>query len=124
VKVGGAEIRQDGPPVTRVKLDELTGATTVKTEQIEIKGRDTSPKNEDVKPDQEALAKAVDKLNQTARIFDRSIQFSIDKRTDRYWVKVVDTETHKIVREIPPREVLDMLARINEAVGVIIDSRR
>lgn len=70
------------------------------------------------------LTNALDRINKTVRIFNRSIQFTEHEASGRLWVKVVDTETQKIVREIPPEEILEIMARIEEMVGLLVDERR
>ena len=39
-------------------------------------------------------------------------------------VKVVDTETKEVVREIPSEKILDILANILEMAGLLVDERR
>jgi flagellar protein FlaG len=39
-------------------------------------------------------------------------------------VKVVDSETGEVIREIPPEKLLDMFANMLELAGLIIDERR
>jgi flagellar protein FlaG len=39
-------------------------------------------------------------------------------------VKVVDTETQEVIREIPSEKILDMVANILEMAGILVDERR
>jgi flagellar protein FlaG len=39
-------------------------------------------------------------------------------------VKVLDKDTGKVVREIPPEKILDMVAKFMEKAGIIVDERR
>jgi len=36
-------------------------------------------------------------------------------------VRVVNFETNEVIKEIPPEEVLDTVARIREMIGLLID---
>lgn len=72
----------------------------------------------------EVIDGALDKINKTVRIFNRSIHFSKHEESGRLWVKVIDTETKKVIREIPPEEILEIVARLEEMVGLLIDERR
>lgn len=49
---------------------------------------------------------AVENANRVSSLSDHNLQFSVDDKTDRVVIKVVDQETGKTVREIPPEEVL------------------
>jgi len=39
-------------------------------------------------------------------------------------VKVLDSETNEVIREIPPEKILDMVAKMWELAGLIVDERR
>lgn len=66
---------------------------------------------------------AVDQLNETARVFNRSIRFKVHEDTHRTMISVVDSLTDKVIREIPSEEALDMVARMNDAIGALFDKR-
>ncbi len=76
------------------------------------------------KTSQKKIATAVEKINKTIRIFDRAIHFTKHEESGRLWVKVIDTETKKVIREIPPEEVLNIVARLDKLVGLLMDERR
>ena len=38
-------------------------------------------------------------------------------------VRVVDKETEKLIREIPPEEFLNLAAKLDEMVGIIFDKK-
>ena len=38
-------------------------------------------------------------------------------------VRVVNVFTDEVIKEIPPEEVLDTVARIREMIGLLIDER-
>ncbi len=71
----------------------------------------------------EGLEEHVKDLNELLRFFDRKLAFEVHEATNRYLVKVVDVETEEVLREIPPERVLDIVARIEEMVGLVIDER-
>lgn len=39
-------------------------------------------------------------------------------------VKVVDTQTNEIIREIPPEKTLDMFVKMLELAGIFVDEKR
>lgn len=53
-----------------------------------------------------------------------SFEFSIHDKTKEIMVKVIDSDTGKIIREIPPEKVLDMVAKMWEMAGILVDERR
>ena len=55
-------------------------------------------------------------------VFNRKLKFSIDKELDQVIVKVVDAETDKVIKEIPPEELKRLYAKMKEAMGLLIDT--
>jgi len=72
---------------------------------------------------EEDLKEAVDKLNKTAVIFDRSLRFQIHDKTHRTMVSVVDIVQDKVIRQIPNEEVLDLVAKMDDYLGMIFDKK-
>ncbi|OGK09461.1 MAG: hypothetical protein A2W80_02485 [Candidatus Riflebacteria bacterium GWC2_50_8] len=81
-----------------------------------------SPK-ENREKTQEELKEAVDKLNKTAVIFDRSLRFQVHDATHRTMVSVVDITNDKVIRQIPNEEVLDLVAKMDDYMGLIFDKK-
>lgn len=86
-----------------------------------------------VNQDQEYLApkvseafirKAVDKANDTMQQHNRSLEFKIHEKTNEIIVKIIDTDTKEVIREIPSEKILDMFANMLELAGLIVDERR
>ncbi len=71
----------------------------------------------------EELEDHVEQLNEILDTFDRKLSFEVHEGTNRHLVRVMDARTEEVLREIPPEEVLDMVARIEEMVGIVIDER-
>ena len=78
---------------------------------------------EDPAKAKENLKEAVEKLNQTALIFDRSLKFRIHDKTHTTMVAVVDSNTEKVIREIPSKEVLDLVSKMRDYLGMIFDKK-
>lgn len=71
--------------------------------------------------DKKLLEKLVDKLSQQFQNRNTSLNFSIDDKTKSLVVKVIDSESEKIIRQIPPEEVLAIRERIQELLGALFD---
>lgn len=65
----------------------------------------------------------IDESNKDFRTFDRRLDISVHEKTREIMVKVVDTLTDEIIKELPPEVVLDTLARRREIVGIMIDKQ-
>ena len=65
-----------------------------------------------------ALAQLNDFIEQHA---NRRLSFFVDDTTGKQGVRVIDTETEKVVKQIPPEEVLELAKRLKEQLGVLLD---
>lgn len=76
-----------------------------------------------IEVDKSNLRKQTDKLNQVMDLFNYSIRFTLDDESKRMVVKVVNSETDEIIRQIPPKEMLQLMHRLDQVVGVILDEK-
>ncbi len=81
----------------------------------------TETEKKQPKIDENALEEMVDELRQQFRSRSTSLNFSIDEATKSLVVKVIDSDTEKVIRQIPPDEVLAFRARIQELLGALYD---
>jgi flagellar protein FlaG len=64
------------------------------------------------------LKDAVSKLN--ASVPAQSLEFSIDEDSKRTVVKVIDTATKEVVRQMPTEEALEISKALDKAFGLLI----
>lgn len=70
--------------------------------------------------DKDTLAGAVQKLNEYVAPALQTIEFSLDEESKRMIVKVVDTATQKVLRQIPNEEVMAMSRTLDKLQGLVI----
>ncbi|QHQ60671.1 hypothetical protein Ana3638_07715 [Anaerocolumna sedimenticola] len=51
-------------------------------------------------------------------------EFSYHEEVNRVSIKVMDVDTDKVIREIPPEETLEMLQKLWEVAGLLVDEKR
>ena len=73
-------------------------------------------------PDRETLKKAVDNLNKSMP--NTAAVFGIHEGTNRVTIKIVDKTTKKTIKELPPEKTLDMIERVWEMAGILVDEKR
>ena len=69
---------------------------------------------------QAALEAAVKNINEFVSPMTQSIEFSLDQDSGRTIVKVVDSETQKVLRQIPDEEVLQISKTLDKLQGLLI----
>lgn len=62
-------------------------------------------------------------LNHFIKGINEDLSFGIHEDSKRFYVAVVNTKTHEVVRQFPPEEVLDVLGRIQNLLGTFTDTQ-
>jgi flagellar protein FlaG len=73
---------------------------------------------------EKAVIDAIEKANKALQGPNTRFQFSVHKKTHEIMVKVIDNDTGKVIREVPPEKTLDLVAKMWEMAGIIVDERR
>ena len=100
-----------------------------KTIQIDTKETDKSGKdgNRDDSQAKQTISensqirKAVDEINKKAH--NSEAVFGIHDATNRVTIKIVDKDTKKVLKEYPPEKTLDMIAKVWEMAGLLVDQK-
>lgn len=71
----------------------------------------------------EQVQETVDTLNEFLKPTRHHLQFELHEELERYFVSVVNPETDEIIREIPPKKMLDMYAKMAEYMGFLVDEK-
>lgn len=72
----------------------------------------------------EQLKKSVDKLNKFIDDEGAYAEVSFhDKFKHDMMVKIIDKKTKEVIMEVPPKKILDMVARMCEIAGVVFDKK-
>ena len=50
--------------------------------------------------------------------------FGVNEATNRVTIKIVDKDTDEIIKEFPAEKTLDMIARVWEMAGLMVDEKR
>ena len=67
------------------------------------------------------LKKAVNDLNK--QIKNSEAIFGIHDKTNRVTIKIIDKTTKEVIKEYPPEETLDMIAKVWEIAGILVDEK-
>jgi flagellar protein FlaG len=69
----------------------------------------------------EALQERVAELNDHMQNFNRSLQFTVDESSGDTVIKVIDSETDELVRQIPSQTLLDIRNAVDKYRGVLLE---
>ena len=72
----------------------------------------------------EQVVKAIERAIKAMQGKTTNLEFSIHEETKMIAVKVLNSETGEVIREIPPEKTLDFVAKLWEMAGIMIDEKR
>lgn len=118
--------------VQTVNVDNTTAAVVETRPQDEKNGSEgngskqqqaaTSSQQNQAMPDQ--LKKAIAEMNKKINNTNEEAVFGVHEETNRVMIKIVDKETKEVVKEFPPEKTLDMIAKLWEMAGILVDEKR
>lgn len=89
-----------------------------KSQSVDQNARKDSEKKKDVSESQ--LNESVKNLNDYMQQSHRALQFVLDKDSGMTIIKVLDSETNKVIRQIPSEEVVEMSKQLAKGAGMIV----
>ncbi len=111
----------------KIDSQPMVDATTKAVETAEEKPKESMQQEftEQQQANNEQLRKAVDDINKKMITNQNSeLQFGIHEGTHRVTIKVIDRQSKKVIKELPPEKTLDMIAKAWELAGIMVDERR
>ncbi|MFD2615843.1 flagellar protein FlaG [Terrilactibacillus laevilacticus] len=110
------QLRDASPTLQQGMDNTIDKVTNEKTLNQSIKQEKTSFNKKD-------LTRLVDEANSLLNPQFTEIRYVLHEKLNEYYVKVEDSETHQVIREIPSKKFLDMYASIAEKLGLIVNNR-
>lgn len=100
--------------------DELAHNThTVQMNETSADGQD---QNQAASYQQQQIKKAVEDINKKAA--NSEAVFGIHEGTNHVTIKIVDKQTKEVIKELPPEKTLDMIERVWQMAGLLVDEKR
>ena len=63
---------------------------------------------------------ALEKINQAAQKLGSNVEFSVDIKNQHVVVKVINQDTHEVIRQMPTLEALEIAKSIDRSQGLVI----
>lgn len=102
-------------------VENVNGSTKIVIEQKEpVIVENKGPQGQEPETN-EAVKRAVEQINRKAR--NSEAVFGIHDGTNRVTIKIVNKETKEVIREFPPEKTLDMIAKVWDLAGLMVDEK-
>lgn len=114
-----------------MKIDSQvqTNTNTITFAKAKVKPDLSSTDEQDFKDElqfknqEQVLELAIEKANKALEGADRHFEYEVHKPTNQVVITVVDNNTKEVIREIPPKKLLDLVAKLWELAGIIVDKK-
>jgi flagellar protein FlaG len=86
----------------------------------------SSQTKKDVVKEQEthkSSKRLIDELNQDLNLFNTRVAFSVDERTNKTLVQIIDNESNDVIRQVPAEYLLEVSQNITELIGLLVDEK-
>lgn len=112
----------------------VSPSTFQAVEQVVKQGSDTTRKTEapnvehvrQLNSGEESKVKVqevVEKMNKMLAVDNNTAKFMYHEGLDRFYVTVVNRETEEVIKEIPPKKLLDAFYEMQKMFGMIVDEK-
>jgi len=71
----------------------------------------------------EELQKIIKQIKKKLDYLNKYLKIEIDKELEIPVVKIIEKDTNKVIRQIPPEYLLELMKRIDEMLGILINER-
>ncbi|WP_373844446.1 flagellar protein FlaG [Clostridium sp.] len=105
-----------------------SGSTGISTDTISVNGSTVNVKSqiqgtESKNVNSKDTKKAVDKLNKLLEDTPTHLEYEIYGKLNSVMIKVVDDNTKEVIKEIPPKKIVDMVEKLCELAGLFMDKK-
>ena len=100
--------------------NQTESAASVETRPENVQQNANTQEQAQRVPSAGELQKALEEVEKAVAPMAQSLQFSLDKDSGRTVVKVMDTDTNEVIRQIPTEEVLAISKAVDKLKGLLI----
>lgn len=117
------KVERDNKHIVKETVVKETNVTEKNTgEKVQKPGEKQNENKEE--SNLKMIRSAVDTINESMKEKHTSIRMKYHDKLNRITIKIVDDNTDEVIKEIPPEETLDMIQKMLEQAGIIVDERR
>jgi len=100
-----------------VKASNNIETTTTSISKSTVKEKVTE------KVSEKEVSKAVDKLNKLFEDKSTHVQYEVYGKFHNITIRIIDDKTDQVIKEIPPKKLIDMVDKLCEMAGILVDEK-
>lgn len=115
-------VGQAASSLTERAVDDVKQADTQNQQRLQQNQYEKNNQEVTAQPlEREQLKKMAQQLQEFMGEMNRSLQFQVDEDSGRDVIKVLDKDTGDIIKQYPSEEVLNLVSKLSETAGLLID---
>ncbi len=118
-----SDINVDTPTKYKNITKEIVIKSSVQKQVVKNDINISEMTDEQGNPTEQAYQTAVNKLNEFMEYNQKSSKFIFHKDLERYYVEVVDAQSQEVIKEVPPKALLDAYYEMQKLAGKIFDTQ-
>lgn len=111
-------LQQNSVPTTKQINNQILPRT--ETDEKVVEKIESSEGKEVTK---EKLQQAVDSINEFLEVDRKASKFVLHDGLNRYYVRLVDTDTDEVIKKYHPERLLDAFYKMQKLAGMIVDEK-
>lgn len=104
------------------QVKQVEGIPNVKPISEEDKNQQTEQPDQKVNT-KDKTEKVIDSMNEFLKASNTHLKFQFHEDLQKYYVSIVDDQTNEVIKEIPPKKLLDMYAAMEKYLGLLVDKK-
>lgn len=104
-----------------VQMDNTTVDNSLKVSQTDDTGKVTVTKDKTL--DEKDVKKVADTLNKLFEGTSTNIEYEVVGKSKQLAIKIVDSKTKEVIKEIPSKKIIEMIDKFCELAGLMVDEK-
>lgn len=121
--ISGSQLLQRAEYIDYTTPAEERSFEEIKVKQTSETGNQEHSYKEENRFGKEQVKEMVEAMNQFMEPTHSALKFEYHEKLEEYYVTIINSDTKEIIKEIPPKKMLDMYASMAELLGIIVDKK-
>lgn len=105
------------------RAERINANATSTEDMVEVQESKVSYQDSEKQLNKEEAREVVQSMNDFLEPAHTELKFEFHDKLEEYYVTLVNPETDEIVKEIPPKKLLDVYASMAEFLGFLVDRK-
>ena len=121
IRLEGNTLNQGSPPIPQQRVPDHSQATSVPPQVKQAVSEKTKAEPEKQAVNEQDSLTAIEQANKLMELFNRDLRFEMHRESGVVKISIVSRNDGKVIKQIPPDSVLDMISKVKDMLGSLMD---